>query len=56
MTECLQGLRSASGYLRRQLAKILNIRQVPHLNFKEDRGLENVNRVHSLLKRISEGR
>jgi ribosome-binding factor A len=54
MKACLQGLASAAGFLRRHLAKMLNVRQVPFLQFEEDKGLKNTMRVHELLKRISE--
>ena len=54
MQDCLDGLSSASGYLRRHLAKILTVRFVPNLVFKEDRGFENALRVHELLKKIAE--
>ena len=50
--DCLEGLKSASGYLRRHLAKILTIRHIPSLIFREDRGLANVSRVHELLKEV----
>ena len=52
MQDCLDGLISASGYLRRHLGTILNVRHVPKLHFKEDRGIQNVNRVFHLLKQI----
>jgi len=48
----LERLKSASGYLRRHLAKILTVRHIPSLSFKEDKGLANVTRVHELLKQI----
>ena len=54
MKGCLEGLSSASGFLRRHLAKILTVRHIPTLIFKEDRGFENVIRVHELLKKISD--
>jgi ribosome-binding factor A len=54
MKDCLEGLASAAGYLRRHMARILSVRHVPTLLFKEDRGLENVLRVNELLKKISE--
>jgi ribosome-binding factor A len=54
MKDCIDGLTSASGFLRRHLAKILTIRHVPSLVFKEDRGFENAIRVHELLKKISD--
>ncbi len=51
--DALEGLKSASGYLRRHLAKILTIRHIPSLIFREDRGLANVSRVHELLKQAN---
>lgn len=54
MQGALDGLASASGFLRRHLAKILTIRHIPTLTFKEDRGFENTLRVHELLKKINE--
>lgn len=53
MKECLEGLKSSSGFLRRHLASVLTIRHVPQLLFKEDRGIENASRVYTLLKTIS---
>jgi ribosome-binding factor A len=53
MEDCIEGLDSASGYLRRHLAKILTVRHIPTLIFKEDRGFENTLRVHELLREIS---
>src|SRR3954454_3463475 len=38
MQDCLEGLASASGYMRRHLAKVLTIRHIPTLVFREDRG------------------
>jgi ribosome-binding factor A len=54
MQDCIDGLVSASGYLRRHLARVLNVRHIPNLIFKEDRGFENTIRVHELLKQISD--
>lgn len=53
MKDCINGLNSASGFLRRHLARVLNTRVVPSLLFREDRGFENSMRVHELLKKIS---
>jgi ribosome-binding factor A len=53
MQDCLDGLASASGFLRRHLAKVLTVRHIPTLIFREDRGFENTMRVHELLKKIS---
>lgn len=52
MKECIKGLESATGLLRRDLAKALTIRSIPTLKFKEDKGLSNTLRVHDLLKKI----
>lgn len=54
MKDCLAGLTSASGFLRRHLARTLTVRHIPSLIFKEDRGFENALRVHELLKKISD--
>jgi len=54
MRDCLEGLQSAAGFLRRHLATVLTVRHIPNLIFKEDRGFENANRVNELLKKISE--
>ncbi|MEN9723192.1 MAG: hypothetical protein RJB38_1178 [Pseudomonadota bacterium] len=51
--DCVQGLTSASGFLRRHLAQVLTVRHIPTLVFKADRGFENTYRVHELLKKIS---
>jgi ribosome-binding factor A len=52
VSEALEGLKSASGFLRRHLAGVLTIRHVPTLIFREDRGSQNASRVHELLKKI----
>lgn len=53
MKRCLEGLQSATPYLKRQIAKAIQMRKIPDLIFKEDKGLENVHRVSELLKQIS---
>lgn len=52
MKECVKGLQSASGYIRRHLSKALTVRTIPNLVFRWDIGLENSLRVHELLKQI----
>jgi len=52
MKLCIQGLTSAAGFLKRNIAKAISVRNIPNLIFKEDRGLENVSRVYELLKQI----
>lgn len=54
MKNCLAGLTSASGYLRRHIARVLNTKHIPTLIFKEDKGLANSLRVHELLKKIAD--
>jgi len=56
MEDCLEGLTSSAGFLRRHVAGVLDIRHIPNLVFKEDKGLENTLRVHELLKQIEEQR
>ena len=53
MQDCIDGLTSASGFLRRHLARVLNVKYIPVLIFREDRGIENSMRVHELLNQIS---
>lgn len=52
MENCIEGLGSAAGLLRRHLAKVLTIRHIPNLIFREDKGLRNSARVFDLLKQI----
>lgn len=52
MKNCIEGLTSASGYLRRHLARVLTVRHIPNLTFREDHGFENAIRVQELLKKI----
>jgi len=52
MKGCLNGLASASGFLRRHLGDVLDIRFIPKLIFKEDHGIANVSRVHDILKEL----
>ena len=54
MKDTIEGLSSASGFLRRHLAKVLTVRHIPALVFREDRGFENAIRVGQLLKQISD--
>lgn len=49
---CLEGMMSAKGFMRKHLAKTLTIRSVPELAFEYDAGLQNSVRVHELLKVI----
>jgi ribosome-binding factor A len=52
MRGAIAGLTSASGYLRRHLARVLTVRHIPNLIFKEDKGLANATRVYELLRQV----
>jgi ribosome-binding factor A len=48
----LEGLRSAGGFLRTRLTKVLSTRTVPELAFEIDRGLDHATRINELLADI----
>jgi ribosome-binding factor A len=50
--QVLEALRDAKGFLRKQLAAIMQLRSIPDLLFKEDKGLENTLRVNEILKQL----
>ena len=54
MESCLNALEKSKGYLKKSISKIMQLRFVPELLFREDKGLENTLRVHELLKQISD--
>lgn len=54
MQDCITGLNSAASFLKRFIAKELDIKQIPTLTFKEDKGLENSNRVYEILKQLDQ--
>jgi ribosome-binding factor A len=54
MEHCLESLTRAKGHIKRSLSKLVQLRFMPELWFREDKGLENTLRVHELLKQISE--
>lgn len=47
--EAAEGLQHAAGYLRSQLARRLNVRVVPHLQFKYDPSVERGARLSQLI-------
>jgi ribosome-binding factor A len=51
-TRALDGLQSASGFLRSRAARALTTRSVPELHFELDRGLEHAARINELLNTI----
>lgn len=48
-------LRSATGFLRSQLAPRLDVREVPELRFELDTSLDTGARVEEILKRLERG-
>jgi ribosome-binding factor A len=52
----MEGLKSATGYVRRELGVRVRLRRTPEVVFIEDRSIERGNRVLSLLNRIQEER
>lgn len=52
MKDCIDGLTAAHGFIRRHLARVLQVRHTPTLVFREDRGFENSARVQELLSKL----
>lgn len=52
--EVLKGLRSAAGYLRRELGRDLSLRATPELLFLEDNSIDKGARVLELLRGLEE--
>jgi ribosome-binding factor A len=48
----LEGLSSAAGFLRHEIAHHLDMRRTPELSFALDQGAEAVERIDSLLQQI----
>jgi ribosome-binding factor A len=46
----VEGLRSAAGFLRSRVAKVLTTRTVPELHIEADRGVEHASRISELLE------
>ncbi len=51
--ELKAGLKSATGYVRRELAQRLNLRITPELTFIRDEGAEKGNRIAELMHKVS---
>jgi len=50
----LNELKSSSGFLRKELAKRVDIRHTPELTFEYDTSLEYAKRIESIIKEINE--
>ncbi|NER92842.1 MAG: 30S ribosome-binding factor RbfA [Symploca sp. SIO1B1] len=55
-TQTMAGLESATGYVRRELGKRIRLRRTPEVQFIEDRGLEDGDRMMELLNQLSQER
>ncbi|MBI5286778.1 MAG: 30S ribosome-binding factor RbfA [Deltaproteobacteria bacterium] len=51
----IEGLNSASSYIRRALGKRLNLKHIPDINFRFDESLEYSSRIEELIKEIRGG-
>ncbi len=56
LDEAMRGLESASGFIRRELAALLTIRQTPELRFHLDESIPQGERIDALLKEIEQER
>ncbi len=54
--QTMAGLHSATGFVRRELAKRLTLRFVPEICFAEDKSLERGTQVLALINRLAEER
>ena len=51
-SEFLKGLKSASGFLRRELARSLSLRNTPELIFEIDKSIERGAKINELLQSL----
>ncbi|MCA1991352.1 MAG: 30S ribosome-binding factor RbfA [Coleofasciculus sp. S288] len=54
--ETMAGLKSATGYVRRELGRRVRLRRTPEVMFIEDRGLERGDRMLALLNQLNQER
>lgn len=54
-TRAMEGLESASGFLRSILARTLDLRTTPELRFFLDRGIEHAARINRILDDLNPG-
>jgi ribosome-binding factor A len=52
MRQVIEALTEAKGFLRKALSSVMQLRFMPDLIFKEDKGLENTLRVNEILKQL----
>ena len=54
--QTMEGLKAATGYVRSTLGKHLRLRHTPLVTFVEDKGIEEGNKVLSLLSQLNQER
>ncbi|MDY6306585.1 MAG: 30S ribosome-binding factor RbfA [Oribacterium sp.] len=54
MAKTLEGLKAASGFLRRGLAQTVNLRHTPELQFIPDRSIEYGAKMDALIRKVEE--
>lgn len=48
------GFKSASGFIRREIGRVLSLRYIPNLDFEYDEGIEHSAKIGALLRDIRE--
>lgn len=51
-SECIDGLKSASGYIRKEVGSRMNIRYIPELIFEIDRSIEYGMHIDKVIKEM----
>ena len=54
LAQCLKGLKSASGFLRRELGRRLQLRYTPELLFAPDESIAHGIHIMELIEKVSE--
>ena len=54
VNETLKGLKSAKGYIKKELGNRLELRHIPELEFIYDESIEYANRIEEKIKEINE--
>ncbi len=52
LVETLAGLEAAAPFLRGLLGRVLHVRRVPELRFREDRSMEHARRIEQVLSEV----
>jgi ribosome-binding factor A len=52
LAETLEGLEAAAPFLRTALGKMLHVRRIPELRFREDRSYEGAQRIEQVLAEV----